>query len=198
MAGGRDYIGARYTGPRSKGQSAVRLARYMEERENEDGGREWATTFGDREEFIEQARERAVEGRRSSYVHLVVSPERGEELNDGDFGRIAEEVARGREGEEAPYYAAVHRDTDNPHLHIAIARDKYVGSELEDLKEGARELMESRERLRDEPWRERVEEREAEAVESEVQRSSRETAREQGGLDHGTRGSTEAQQEIER
>lgn len=167
MSSGRDYVGARYTGPRSRGQSALRLARYMEEREREDGTEERATTFGDREAFIEEARERAEEGKRSSYVHLVVSPERGEELTDEDFGRIAEEVARDRDGEAAPYYAAVHRDTDNPHLHVAIARDKYVGSELDDLKEDAREVIEARERLREEPWRERVEEREAEARERE-------------------------------
>lgn len=167
MAGG-GYVGASYTGPRSRGQSAVRLARYIEEREREeDGDRERATTFGDRETFLEEAKERAEEGKRASYVHLVVSPERGESLTDEDFRRIAEEVARGRDGEEAPYYAAVHRDTDNPHLHVAVARDKYVGSELEDLKEDAREVMASRERLREEPWRERVEEREAEAQERE-------------------------------
>ncbi len=169
-------MGASYTGPRSRGQSAVRLARYMEERERgEDGGGvERATTFGDREAFIEEAKERAEEGKRASYVHLVVSPERGESLTDEDFRRIAEEVARGRDGEEAPYYAAVHRDTDNPHLHVAAARDKYVGSELEELKEDAREVMASRERMREEPWRERVEEREAEAREREGDRGRRE------------------------
>lgn len=193
MAGGRDYVGARYTGPRSRGQSAVRLARYMEEREQEDGSDERAVTFGDREAFIEEAKERAEDGKRSSYVHLVVSPERGEELTDDDFGRVAEEVARDRDGEDAPYYAAVHRDTDNPHVHVAVARDKYAGSELEDLKEDAREVIEARERLREEPWRERVEEHEAQAQEAESQ--MREGKRERPeSREH----SQETQQEMER
>lgn len=190
MAGGRDYVGARYTGPRSRGQSAVRLARYMEEREKEDGGEERATTFGDREAFIEEAKERAEEGKRASYVHLVVSPERGEELTDEDFGRVAEEVARDRDGEEAPYYAAVHRDTENPHVHVAVARDKYVGSELEELKEDAREVIEARERLREEPWRERVEQREV-----EVQAQEREAG--QDLSEHREHGQ-ETQREMER
>lgn len=102
-----NILKARYTGPTSRGESAARLARYIEDRkvpeQERDPGREperdsdgperdeerdryeKATTFGDRGAFVEAAKERGEEGRRSSYVHLVVSPDRGQDFEDRDF-----------------------------------------------------------------------------------------------------------------
>ena len=68
----RDFVKASYTGSGTKGQSAARLARYIEYRQQErDSEREpereqereqirdyeRAQTYGDRDEFVEAARE---------------------------------------------------------------------------------------------------------------------------------------------
>ncbi len=48
----------------------------------------------------------------------------------------------------------LHRDTDNVHVHIAVARDKFEKDKLKKLKEEVRGLISSRERLREDRWRE--------------------------------------------
>ena len=143
----RDYVGASYGGLRSKGRSATRLARYID-------GRKGAKTFGDRDLFLEEARKRALENCRASYVHAIISPERGASLEDQDLERLTEPFIKDRDGNECPCYGAIHRDTDNVHLHIAVARDKFEKGELEKLKDEVRGLISSRERLREDRWRE--------------------------------------------
>lgn len=180
----RDFVRASYTGSGTKGQSAARLARYIEyrqrdaerhpEREQErepDREKEQShdyervQTYGDRDEFVEASRERAKAGRRSSYVHVVVSPERGQEYEDRDFERLVDTWTKDRNGNELAYYAAVHRDTDHPHVHIAVARDKFQKAEYANLKEQSRDRMGERERMmvsEREPEMERLLERERE------------------------------------
>jgi len=149
----RDFVGVSFGGPRSKGRGAARLARYV-------GDREGTKTFGDRQAFLEAAKERAREGSRASYVHVVVSPEKGEGLKDRDFERLVRPFTRDRDGDGCAYYGAVHRDTDRPHVHVAVARDRFEKRELERLKKEARDLISSRERVREPPWREGARNRE--------------------------------------
>lgn len=162
-----NILKARYTGPKSRGESAARLARYIEdrkvpeqvreperdsdgpERDEERERYEKATTFGDRGAFVEAARERSEEGRRSSYVHLVASPDRGQDFEDEDFEKLLPGLVRDRQGNDCEYFAAVHRDSDHPHMHVAVARDKYQKQELEDLKEGTEGRIRSVERVRE-------------------------------------------------
>lgn len=148
----RQIVKARYTGPRSSGQAAARLARYMEERKAERYGQEVyekATTFGDRGEFVEAANERAKQGRRSHYTHLIISPERGDEFTDKDFQGLLLDTIMDRQGRLAPHFAAVHRDGNRSHMHVAVARDKYGKEELERLKGHVRERVRERERVLD-------------------------------------------------
>lgn len=149
----RDFVGVSFGGPRSKGRGAARLARYV-------GDREGAKTFGDRQAFLAAAKERAREGRRASYAHVVVSPETGEAFTDRDLERLVRPFTRDRDGDGCAYYGAVHRDTEHPHVHVAVARDRFEKRELERLKREARALISSRERLREPPWREGARDRE--------------------------------------
>ena len=149
----RDFVGVSFGGPRPKGRGAARLARYV-------GDREGARTFGDRQAFLGAAKERAREGRRASYAHVVVSPERGEAFTDRDLERLIQPFTRDRNGDGCAYYGAVHRDTGRPHVHVAVARDRFEKRELERLKKEARALISSRERVRAPPWREGIKDRE--------------------------------------
>lgn len=181
-------VKASYTGARSKGQSAARLARYIEDRRTRSEGRgesngdgqqqnqervqdrngdryEKAATFGDREEFVSAAKERAGEGRRSSYVHVILSPQEGREFTDRDFEKLLKPWTQDRHGNEKEYFAAVHRDSEHPHLHVAVARDKFQKEELADLKRQTHERIQGRERFHegergDSPENERTQERE--------------------------------------
>lgn len=201
----RDFVRASYTGSGTKGQSAARLARYIEyrqrdaereqdrepEREQErepeqepeqeqSHDYERVQTYGDRNEFVEAAKERADAGRRSSYVHVVVSPERGQEYDNRDFERLVENWTKDRNGNELAHYAAVHRDTDHPHVHIAVARDKFQKAEYAGLKEQSRDCMEERERMmvpEREPEMERLLERERELEQSREQEREQEHER---------------------
>ena len=56
--------------------------------------------------------------------------------------------------------AVIHRDTDNPHIHLAAARDKFSKQELQANKERTYDLQRDRERIMDrrrrrEPQRQR-------------------------------------------
>lgn len=147
---------ASYTGPRSRGQSARSLASYLERHGEKDREIEYGQEpqhrvqiYGDREEFVGEATRRAEDERRSSYTHVVVSPERGEEFSDRDFEKLVETWTRDRDGQQCSHFAAIHRDTDHPHVHIAAARDKFTGKELEDLKRETEERIAERERFCD-------------------------------------------------
>lgn len=196
----RDFVRASYTGPGTRGQSAARLARYMEDRRQErehqreyegerrdgreqEGERyEKAPTFGDRGQFVRAAKERAEEGRRSSYVHVVISPERGNEFSDKDFERLVEPWKHDRQGRECPYFAAVHRDTEHTHLHVAVARDKFQKAEYAERKEETRQRIEGRERFHGEPERELAREQEERALQRELAQE-RERGKEPGEQD---------------
>ena len=122
-----NIVKVRFTGPRSRGQAAARLARYMEERKAERDGQEIyekATTFGDRGDFVRAANDRAEQGRRSHYTHLIVSPERGHEFTDDDFGKLLSCATANRQGGLGSYFAADHREGNRPNMHVAVARDK--------------------------------------------------------------------------
>jgi hypothetical protein len=187
----RDFVRANYTGSGTKGKSAARLARYIEfreqgqerefsgedrelEREEPERTRyERVQTFGDRDTFVEAAKERAEAGKRSSYVHVVISPERGGEYTDRDLERLVEPWTRDRNGNELSYFGAIHRDTEHPHVHVAVARDKFQKAEYARLKEESRGIMGERERMlvpEREPELERILERESE-LERERERS---------------------------
>lgn len=146
---GRVICGVSYCGPKSRGRSAVRLVRYIESRREERDGQDLyrrVPTSGDREGFLESARERAEAGRRSSYVHVVLSPERGREFGDDDLKELVRPWTLDGRGREASWLAGVHRDTDHPHVHVAVARDRFGKEELEGLKEKTRERVRQRER----------------------------------------------------
>lgn len=179
----KDFVRASYTGAKSQGQSAARLSNYIQYRKQEreqDQERErspernpernpeqsqersqepreryeQAATFGDRGGFNRAAKERSDEGRRSSYVHVVISPERGNELTDRDYEKLVEPWKYDRQGRECEHFAAVHRDTGHTHLHVAVARDKFHKAEYQALKDQTRERIEARERFHGEPERE--------------------------------------------
>lgn len=81
-----------------------------------------------------------------------------------------------------PRCGAIHRDTDNVHVHIAVARDKFEKRELTKLKEEVRDLVASRERLRDGQWREAVEIRSL-LIERELSEQGKECERKIRGLE---------------
>lgn len=152
--GGRQVavVKASYTRPDNAGQSASRLHKYLEyrqqehEQENDQEQDRYerldeSERFGDAEEWKQAARDRADEGRRSAYVHVVISPENGHELTNDDYRELLDEWTTDKNGEQLPHYAAIHRDTDNPHLHVAVARDKFQKQDLEDRKERTREMV---------------------------------------------------------
>lgn len=140
-----------YTGPGSGGQSASRLANYLQYRQqDEDGDRyERQELYGDRQEFQEAAKERAEQGSRSSYTHTVISPERGSEYTDRDFEALISEWTRDSSGEEQPHIATIHRDSDHAHAHVAVVRDKFDKAELRELKESTYERAGDREKIMD-------------------------------------------------
>lgn len=182
---GRVISNVSYTGPRSGGQSADSLSRYLELREREDGERERVEIYGDREAFREAAKERAEEGCRSSYVHAVISPERGQEYEDRDLEQLMDEWTRDRAGEQQPFVAAIHRDTDHPHVHVGCARDKFDPDELAEKKEITQEIAHDRERVMDlrkerdteserEPEHQRWDDRDRGGLDRELEETGRE------------------------
>lgn len=151
----RCICNARYIGPRSRGRNIVRATRYVT-RTREHGDREAGErreqappTWGDRDRLIDAVREREKEGRRSHYVSLVISPERGRDLTERDFEELCKPWMENRAGRTVPYLAALHRDSDHPHLHVLAARDKYSASELQERKHETYALLRERERFAD-------------------------------------------------
>jgi hypothetical protein len=128
--------------------------------------------MGNRERFVEGAnrrrdekRERAKEegkdlsrGRSpgaAEYVHLVISPQNGERLTDGDFRHVSREWTHDVQGGEYPHVGAVHRDSGSEgrgeghdHMHLLIARDKFSKDELTERKERSEDLVRDIERFR--------------------------------------------------
>lgn len=161
-----------YTHAAGSGQSAGRAATYITRRpeEGQEPTREsqWREieSIGDRDEFVEEANRRRDEKREQAeqrgkdlskdkspgaaqYNHIVISPERGEEMADEDFHRIAQEWSRDEYGEEHPHVGAIHRDGDgHDHMHLLVARDKLGKEELEERKEASEEAVRDIERFR--------------------------------------------------
>lgn len=174
-----------YTHAAGGSQSAARGARYITRRpdmsrENREEDKaptrenEWREIAyaGDKERFVEAAnhrrdkkRERAEnEGkdlskdrspRAAQYVHVVISPENGGRMSDGDFGEIAREWTHDEAGREYPHVGAVHRDSGSEgrgeghdHMHLLIARDKLSRQELAERKERSQEVVRDIERFK--------------------------------------------------
>lgn len=145
---------ASYTRPNNAAQSAARLHKYLEYRQDRDHPDRYErlpeeSLFGDAERFKLEARERAAEGRRSAYVHVTISPERGDELTNDDYRELLKDWITDRNGEELTYFAAIHRDTDHHHMHVAVVRDKFQKRDLETRKEHTRELVRQQEQVRE-------------------------------------------------
>ena len=165
-------VKANYVKPGQRGKSAGAMADYMDrgrerERDHEPerrGEREpgrkkereyepeqrplfSSAAFGDRAGFVRTASSRGQN--RTSYVHVVISPERGDVYQDRDFEALAEPWTRDR-GDRKPcsYYAVIHRDTEHHHMHLAAVRDRFLPRELERLKAETRQTMKQVERLR--------------------------------------------------
>lgn len=168
-----------YTHAAGNRQSAGRVANYISRRsdlsrEEREAGveptreSEWREieTIGDRGQFVAEANRRREERRREAeergaelskdrspgaaqYLHVVISPERGNEMADEDFHRLAREFIHDDAGREYPHLAAVHRDTDHDHVHVVVARDKFGREELRERKERSEELAREIERFRE-------------------------------------------------
>ncbi|AHY48389.1 Hypothetical Protein RradSPS_3106 (plasmid) [Rubrobacter radiotolerans] len=174
-----------YTHAAGNSGSAARGARYVTRRpdlsrEERGEGREptreseWREIeyVGDRERFVREANRRRNEKRElaerngkdfskdrspgaAQYVHVVISPENGRQMSDGDFYGIAREWTHDEAGRELPHVGAVHRDSGSAgsgeghdHLHLLIARDKFGKEELAERKERSEELVRDIERFR--------------------------------------------------
>jgi relaxase-like protein len=190
-----DICNARYTGRRSRGESARSLANYIEKRREVENGREvyhQVQTFGDKLEFVRAATERAEAGRRAIYCHFVISPQRGNEFSDRDFEKLIEPWTKNEQGRPCAFYAAIHRDGPHHHLHVGVARDKLTRHELDNLKEETYERIRQRERFCDlRRDRDRPLERSPEPVRE--QHREREHARDDGrGSDHAAHREREA------
>lgn len=163
-----------YTHPSSNSQSAYRATRYLTRRpeHGQEATREadWQElppeqVLGNPKEFKREANERRrywrekaeAEGKDlskikrdpecSSYIHVVISPARREEYSDEDMAALAAPWTRHRDGTEAPWFGAIHRDADHgPHLHVLVARGKVEKQrELPELRQQSESLMAERE-----------------------------------------------------
>lgn len=105
------------------------------------------TIRGDPNAFRTAARQRSEEGRRVSYVHII-SPENSRDLEDKDLLGLSEMWSRDKNGHQLEHYAAVHQDGDRPHLHVMVARDKFIKRDMEQRKERTREQIREREMVR--------------------------------------------------
>jgi hypothetical protein len=107
------------------------------------------TTGSDRE-LEEGLQWREKKGREVSYMSVVISPERGDlELRDEDWRRISQVWTQNRNGKEERHVGYVHRDTDHPHLHLAVARSYYSKAEYERNKDQTRQIVREIERERE-------------------------------------------------
>lgn len=142
------------------------------------------TTGSDRE-LEEGLQWREKKGREVSYMSVVISPERGGlELRDEDWRRICRVWTHNRNGKEERHVGYVHRDTDHPHLHLAVARSYYSKAEYERNKDQTRQIVREIEREREqERMIERIfgRERERERDRERERESDRERER---GLQH--------------
>jgi hypothetical protein len=133
------------------------------------------------ERMSERETERFIE-RSEDYGHerqIILSPERGDELSTEQLSLSARKSMREfcRERPSTDYCYAVHRDTEHPHVQVAVTGEKQdLWIERDELKQRRRE---ARQHFR-EPERERERER-TRAQERERDREQERTrAREQG------------------
>lgn len=66
---------------------------------------------------------------KNHVIDAVISPprERGEKLSKEDWQKIANQYINGIGAEQNQWYAVVHRDTDEPHMHLKINRHDFTG-----------------------------------------------------------------------
>lgn len=107
-------------------------------------------TIGSDRELEEGLQWREKKGREVSYMSVVISPERGDlELRDEDWRRISQVWTHNRNGKEERHVGYVHRDTEHPHMHLAVARSYYSKAEYEKNKEQTRQIVREIERERE-------------------------------------------------
>ena len=121
----------------------------LDGREREEWQKLEPTTGSDRE-LEEGLQWREKKGREVSYMSVVISPERGDlELRDEDWRRISQVWTQNRNGKEERHVGYVHRDTEHPHMHLAVARSYYSKAEYEKNKEQTRQMVREIERQRE-------------------------------------------------
>lgn len=77
----------------------------------------------------------------TSYVHVVISPADRHDLTTDQLRALSEPWIIDQDGEIMPHVGAVHYDgRRGPHLHIAIARDRFTRAELAGLQAATRGL----------------------------------------------------------
>lgn len=96
----------------------------------------------------------------ASYVHIVISPAARHELRTDQLAELAQPWITDEYGRELAHVGAIHTDgRTGPHLHLAIARDRFGRDELAGLQSATRGL--SREMVQElEMVREMAQERE--------------------------------------
>ena len=105
---------------------------------------------GSDRELEEGLQWREKKGREVSYMSVVISPERGDlELRDEDWRRISQVWTQNRNGKEERHVGYIHRDTEHPHMHLAVARSYYSKKEYEENKEQTRQIVREIERERE-------------------------------------------------
>lgn len=106
--------------------------------------------MGDAREFRRTVDWRNRKGRRTSFMSLVISPERSNlELSDEEFRRLGEIWAAATNGKRHAVAGYVHRDSGHPHMHLFVPRDLYAKKELLRNHEATRAMIREIERGRD-------------------------------------------------
>ena len=131
----------------------------------------------DIEEFIERSE------RHDYEEHWVISPENGERLSDDELSLAVRKTMSEHTADRptATYCYAVHRDTDHPHVQVAMTgekRDLWTDQQdLDRLKERAREHTREREHQHE---RAREQKRERERQRRREREQERERERDRG------------------
>jgi len=117
---------------RTGDSSFGKLAKYISEEKREDGDRVaavWTDGFEEEEEDIEvaawqiEAKHKTKRGLdKDKTYHLIISftPEEAKKLKEKDYIVIAHKTAESLDLGSHERITALHKDTDNPHLHLAI------------------------------------------------------------------------------
>jgi hypothetical protein len=131
----------------------------------------------DVEEFIERSEQHEYE------EHWVLSPDHGESLTDDELSLAARKTMSDHVGDRptATYCYAIHRDTENPHVQVAVTgekRDLWTDQQdLDAVRDRAREHTREREHQHE---RARAEKRERERESRRERDQERDRDRDRG------------------